>query len=94
MSTMTAKACAADEWTAGYTAAADGTITIQNTSTSAGLRVRIDAAATVNDALTDPHFYIMPGEIRAFPVKNGDEVFLAPLPNANSAPTVKAIVLA
>lgn len=94
MSTMTRTPCPAGEWTAGYTASADGNITVQNQSTSAGLKVRIDASATSGDDLNDPHFIMMPTEIRTLPLKNGDEVFFAPLSSANSAPQVAVVVLA
>lgn len=79
MTTMTAVAAPAGEWTLAYTAAADITITTHNPSQAVPMRTRIGAGALVGDALTAASLILNCGDERARALKNGDKVFVAPV---------------
>jgi hypothetical protein len=81
MSTMTASAAPAGEWTLVYTSEADGSdIGVANNSHTVPLRVRIGSDATTGDAETAGHATVQPNDMRSFSdLADGDEVYVRPV---------------
>lgn len=79
MTDMTTTALPAGSWTLVYTAAGAVTITMQNTTPSCDLLVRIGTAAVVGDPLTSAADRLHPFEHRSGVVlASGDKVFARP----------------
>ena len=74
---MTSVTLAADAWTSILSASGPATVELQN-AVGHTVLIRIDASALVGDAATAPADELAPGELRTYPLLDGDKVFGRP----------------